>query len=111
MKIILTIVFILLSTLAFAESYPSPTVPYIAQGYSIVGPVNVLAISYADVVSNNGPNNLSVMFTGNNVIAIDQYGRRLPISAVAKGRRVLLLRKGKNVVFMVLPDIASKGAR
>jgi len=93
------------------QSPPSPITPYVAQAYSIVGPINVSSVSSQDIVLYTGANNLGIDLTGKNVTVIDQNSRRLTLSAVKKGTRVYVCRKANNVVVVVLPAIAESGAK
>jgi hypothetical protein len=90
-------------------SPPSPITPYVAQAYSIVGPINVSSVSSQDIVLYTGANNLGIDLTGKKVVVIDQNSRPLTLSAVQKGTRVYVCRKDNNVVVVVLPDIAATG--
>jgi hypothetical protein len=92
-----------------AQSAPSPITPYVAQAYSIVGPINVYSVSARDIVLYTGANNLGIDLAGKNVTVIDQNSRSLSLSAVQKGTRVYVCRKDNNVVVVVLPDIAATG--
>ena len=92
-------------------SPPSPITPYVAQAYSIVGPINVSSVSSQDIVLYTGANNLGIDLTGKNVVVIDQNSRPLTLSAVQKGTRVYVCRKDNNVVVVVLPAIAEIGAK
>ena len=92
-----------------SQSAPSPITPYVAQAYSIVGPINVFSVSARDIVLYTGANNLGIDLTGKNVTVIDQNSRPLTLSAVKKGTSVYVCRKANNVVVVVLPATAVTG--
>jgi hypothetical protein len=94
-----------------SESAPSPIAPYVAQAYSIVGPINVFSASSRDIVLYTGAKNLGIDLTGKKVTVIDQNSRSLSLSAVQKGTRVYVCSKANNVVVVVLPAIAEIGAK
>ena len=91
------------------ESAPSPITPYVAQAYSIVGPINVFSVSARDIVLYTGANNLGIDLARKNVKVIDQNSRPLSLSAVKKGTSVYVCRKANNVVVVVLPATAVTG--
>jgi len=72
--------------------------------YSIVGPINVASVSSRDIVLRTAAKNLGIDLTGKNVVVIDENSNPLTLSAVQKGTRVYVCRKGNNVVVVVLPD-------
>jgi hypothetical protein len=86
------------------QSAPSPITPYVAQAYSVVGPISVLSVSSRDIVLYTGANNLGIDLTGKSVTVIDQNSQPLTLSAVKKGTSVYVCRKASNVVVVVLPD-------
>ena len=88
---------------------PSPISPYVAQAYSIVGPINVFSVSSRDIVLYTGANNLGIDLAGKNVKVIDQNSKPLSLSAVKKGTSVYVCRKANNVVVVVLPATAVTG--
>jgi hypothetical protein len=92
------------------QSPASPITPYVASGYSIVGPIYVSSVSSQDIVLSTGANNLGIDLTGKKVTLIDQNYRPLSLSAVQKGTRVYVCRRDNNVVVIVLPAMAETGA-
>jgi hypothetical protein len=90
-------------------STPTPITPYVAQAYSIVGPINVFSVSSQDIVLYTGANNLGIDLTGKKVTVIDQNSRPLSLSAVQKGTKVYVCRKANNVVVVVVPETAATG--
>jgi hypothetical protein len=88
----------------------SPISPYVAQAYSIVGPINVSSVSSQGIVLYTGAKDLGIDLTGKKVVVMDQNSRPLTLSAVQKGTRVYVCRKDNNVVVVVLPAIAETGA-
>jgi hypothetical protein len=92
-----------------SESAPSPITPYVAQAYSIVGPIDVFSVSSRDIVLYTGAKNLGIDLTGKNVKVIDQNSKALSLSAVKKGTSVYVCRKANNVVVVVLPATAVTG--
>ena len=92
-----------------SQSVPSPITPYVAQAYSIVGPINVFSVSSRNIVLYTGANNLGIDLAGKNVTVIDQNSRPLSRSAVKKGTSVYVCRKDNNVVVVVLPASAATG--
>ncbi len=93
------------------KSAPSPVTPYVAQAYSVVGPINVVSVSSKDIVLYTGAKNLGIDLTGKNVTVIDQNSQPLTLSAVKKGTSVYVCTKANNVVVVVLPaSTATVGA-
>jgi hypothetical protein len=92
-----------------SQSVPSPITSYVAQAYSIVGPIKVFAVSSRDIVLYTGANNLGIGLTGKNVTVIDQNSQPLSLSAVKKGTSVYVCRKDNNVVVVVLPATTGTG--
>lgn len=99
-------------TLILPQPAPSPTSPitqYVAQAYSIVGPVNVSVVTPRAITLYIGSSDLGIDLTGKNVVVIDQNSQALNLSAVQKGTRVYVCRKGNNVVVVVVPDTGATG--
>jgi hypothetical protein len=88
---------------------PGPITPYVSQGYSITGPVYVSAISPQSIGLNKGRGNVGIDLLGKSVSVIDQNYKPLTLSAVKKGSRVYVCRKGNSVVVMVIPVTAATG--
>ena len=78
-----------------SQSAPSPITPYVAQAYSIVGPINVFSVSARDIVLYTGANNLGIDLTGKNVKVIDQNSKPLSLSAVQKGNKGVRMPQGQ----------------
>jgi hypothetical protein len=91
-------------------SPPSPITPYVASGYSIVGPINVSSVSPQAINLYTGHSDLGIDLRDKKVTVIDQNYGPLALSAVQKGTRVYVCRKANNVVVMVLPAIKETGA-
>lgn len=92
-----------------SQSTSSPITPYVAQAYSIVGPINVVSVSSKDIVLYTGAKNLGIDLTGKTVSVIDQNSQPLTLSAVKKGTSVYVCRKASNVVVVVLPASTATG--
>jgi hypothetical protein len=92
-----------------SQSPPSPITPYVASGYSIVGPNNVSSVSSEGIVLYTGGKDLGIDLIGKKVVMIDQNSNPLTLSAVQKGTRVYVCRKDNNVVVVVLPATTGTG--
>jgi hypothetical protein len=91
------------------QSAPSPITPYVAQGYSIVGPLDVVSASSSGIVVFMDGTNQSIDLTGKAVTVIDQNSRSTSLSAAVKGTRVYVCRKANNVVVVVIPAVTTTG--
>lgn len=90
-------------------STTSPITPYVAAAYSIVGPTTVTSVAPKSITLSAGQIDLGIDLTGKNVVVIDQNSKALTLTAVKKGTRVYVCRKGNNVVVVVLQDAAQTG--
>lgn len=88
---------------------PGPITPYVAAGYTIVGPIYVSSASSGNIVLYTGHSDVGIDLTGKQVIVVDATYKRLTIGDVKKGTKVYVCRKDNNVVVMVLAETAAAG--
>jgi hypothetical protein len=92
-----------------ATSTTSAITPYVAAAYSIVGPSIVTSVTTKSITLSAGQTSLGIDLTGKNVVVIDQNSKALTLSALRKGTRVYVCRKGNDVVIVVLSDAKTTG--
>lgn len=86
-----------------AEAKDFKVMEYIAEGYSAMGPIQVLSADAKSLTLYSQPKNITVSFQGRSLDVRDLTGNKLALTDLKKGTRVYVLQKAKEVLIVALP--------
>ena len=96
-------VLVVLALCTGAEAKEFDVMEYIAEGYSAMGPIQVLSADAKSLTLYSQPKNVTVNLQGRALSVRDLTGNKLALTDLKKGTRVYVLQKAKEVLIVVLP--------
>jgi len=98
-------VLVVLALCTGAEAKEFDVMEYIANGYSSMGPIQVLSVDAKTLALTlySQPKNITVNLQGKALTVTDLTEKKLALTELTKGMRVYVLQKAKEVLIVVLP--------